>query len=251
MRSVIDVYGDIAKNNPPWTVQEEAEFTNKWFNKDRDKWVNEAMKHNMSLVFKIFNKMSFNRNNEDLFQKAVIAMVDALRKYDPKKDVRVCTWIMNPIRWAIHRSRHAYNKEGMIADELAAKNHRYNLGLTTVSIDNPISSSDGGDKSETIGNTISINNVDVNYVNVYGMKNESEIHDENEIKEGVSELVSQIGDILNEKEIVVIKGLLSGRNMAEISTEMSVSRVRISQISKNAFEKIRRSSIGRKLKSLI
>ena len=250
MKSVIDVYGDIAKNNPPWTPEEEIEFTKKWFNNDRDKWVNEAMKHNMALVFKVFNKMSFNRNNEDLFQKVVIAMVDALRKYDPKKGVRVCTWIMNPIRWAIHRSRDAYNKEGMISDEISAKNHRYNLGLTTVSIDNPVSNSDG-DKSETIGNTISISNVNVNYVNLYGLKNESEIHDENEIKDGVSELVSQIGNILNEKEIVVIKGLLSGRNMAEISTEMSVSRVRISQISKNAFEKIRRSSIGMKLKGLI
>ena len=93
--------------------------------------------------------------------------------------------------------------------------------------------------------------MNVNYVNVCGMKNESEIHDENEIKDGVSELVSQMDKILNEKEIVVIKGLLSGRNMVEISTEMSVSRVRISQISKNAFEKIRRSSIGMKLKGLI
>ena len=157
---------------------------------------------------------------------------------------------MNPIRWAIHRSRDAYNKEGMISDEIAAKNHRYNLGITTVSIDNPISNFDG-DKSETIGNTISINNVNVNYVNVCGLKNESEIHDENEIKDAVRELVSQMGNILNEKEIVVIKGLLSGRNMVEISTEMSVSRVRISQISKNAFEKIRRSPIGRKLKGLI
>ena len=37
MKSVIDVYGDIAKNNPPWTPEEEIEFTKKWFNKDRDK----------------------------------------------------------------------------------------------------------------------------------------------------------------------------------------------------------------------
>lgn len=250
MKSVIDVYGDIAKNNPPWTPEEEAAFTKKWFKKDKNKWVNEAMKHNMALVFKVFNKMSFNQYNEDLLQKAVIAMVDALHKYDPKKDVRVCTWIMNPIRWAIYQSRDAYNKEGMIADEIAAKNHRYNLGISTVSIDTPITNSDG-DKSETIGNTISINNVNVNYVNVYGLKNEAEIQNENDIKDGVSELVSKMGKILNEKEIVVIKGLLSGRNMTEISTEMSVSRMRISQISQNAFTKIRKSSIGKKLKGLI
>ena len=93
--------------------------------------------------------------------------------------------------------------------------------------------------------------MNVKYVNLCGLKIESEIHDENEIKDGVSELLSQMGNILNEKEIVVIKGLLSGRNMAEISTEMSVSRVRSSQISKNALEKIRSSSIGMKLKGLI
>ena len=75
MRSVIDVYGDIAKKNPPWKADEEAAFirscmtrTGKWKSKTmKDRFVNEALKHNLTMVFKLMNRYSFKKDNEDVF----------------------------------------------------------------------------------------------------------------------------------------------------------------------------------------
>ena len=132
LKSVVDVYSNIAKSNPPWTSEEEREFVNscttktgKWrSNAMKDRFVNEAMKHNLGLVFKIVNKMAFNKN-EDVLQKAVIGMVGALKKYDPKKKGKISTWITNPIRWAIMQHQNAYAKSGTIAEEISALNHKF------------------------------------------------------------------------------------------------------------------------------
>lgn len=249
MKSVSDVYFEIAKNNPPWTPEEEAAFTKRWFKMNKNKWVNEAMKRNIGLVFSIVNKYAFKKN-DDIIQKAMIAMVDALRKYDPSKGVRVCTWITNPIRWAIYQTRNTYNKEGTIAEEISAKNHRYNLGISTVSIDSQIGNSDD-DKCETIGNTISLNNVSVDYISIRGLKTEYEKQHEDDIRSGIGELVANMDEILNSREIKVINSLMCGKNMVDISKEMKVTRMRISQIAKGAFEKIRKSKYGKQLEGLI
>lgn len=249
MKSVIDVYSEIAKSNPPWTPEEETEFTKKWFKKNKSVFINEAMKHNMSLVFSLMNKVAFNKISEDVLQKAVIAMVDALRKYDPSKGVKISTWITNPICWGIQQAQSTYSKIGNISDELTSLNHRYNTKFSSVSIDSPIGN--GDDSSETIANTITTGSVSANYVISRKMKSTSDEIRDNDIKVGVREMVVSLPKVLNKKEMVVVNGILSGLNLSEISCEMKLSRVRISQISKSAFDKIRRSGVGDKLKDLI
>jgi RNA polymerase sigma factor (sigma-70 family) len=254
MKSVIEVYSDIAAANPPWTDAEEKAFiqscltrTGKW--KRKEHFVTEAMKHNLGLVFKYVNKLSFKKD-EDVVQRAVIAMVEALRKFDPSKGHKISTWITNPIRWSIFHSQHAYSKEGDIADEISALNHKYGLKMSIVSIDAELGTNSDED-SETLGNIISTGNVNPDYVLARGIKTIEEEKQEADLKNGVENMLAQLPKYLNKKEMVVIRGLLGGNTMTEISVKMKLSRMRISQISANAFEKIRRSPMARQLRKLI
>lgn len=251
MRSVIDVYSELARANPAWSPEEEAAFVKKWWRKDRNYFVNEALKHNLGLVFKVVNKVAFNPNNEDIVQKAVIALSNALRKYKPGKG-KISTWVHNPIKWAIQQAQNAYTHNGSIADELSCLNNRFSLKLSVVSVDAEI---DGGksdsDKGDTIGSLISAGSVNHDYFNSRGYKTTDEIERENDIRDGVEELMAELPQILTAREIVVVKGIMEGKNLAEIGKTLKLSRMRISQISRDVFAKIKKSPLGGKLKSLI
>lgn len=255
MKNVIEVYMEIARNNPPWTPVEEKAFiascttkTGKWrSNAMKDRFVNDAMKHNLGLVFSIVNKLAFNKT-EDVVQKAILGMVEALKKYDPKKGRKISTWITNPIRWAILQHQNTYAKSGTIADELAALNHRYKMDLRVVSVDFPIGHEE--DK-ETIGDFITPNMLDRNYVIDRNIKTESERLADADIEDGVQELMKKLPTFLNEKEVYVIKGVLKGQTQTDISVEMKLSKVRVSQLQASAFDKIRKSPMSRTLRKLI
>ena len=247
MKSVLEIYSDIARENPPWKPKEEKKAIKKWWKKDRDRFVNEAMKHNMALVFHIVEKYSFNKT-EDVVQKAVIAMVEALKKYNPKKG-KISTWLVNPIRWAIHKMHDTYSHEGSISDEIAALNHRYNRKMSIISTDRPIGKDD--ENGDTIGTLISSKDLSADYFRARKMKTTAEVTRENDIKDGVEALFAKMPKFLSKQEIVVMKGLLKGRTMSDISVEMKLSRMRISQISAHAFAKIRKSSLAVKLEALV
>lgn len=254
MKSVIEVYSDIARDNPAWTAKEESEFikscltrTGKWKNKER--FVNEAMKHNLGLVFKMVSRMAFKKT-EDIVQRAVIAMVDALKKFDPSKGHKISTWITNPIRWSIFQAQHAYSKFGDISDEISALNHKYGLKMSLVSVDAEIGNPND-ENSEVLGNVISESSVNPDYSRIRGFRTPDEERKELDIQSGVNDMMKELPKYLNKKEMIVIRGLLSGNNMSEISVKMKLSRMRISQISASAFEKIRKSPMARQLRKLI
>ena len=248
----------MAKVNPPWTADEERAFiqscltrTGKWKSKAmKDRFVAEAVKHNLSLVFKMFNRYSFKKDNEDVFQRAVIAMAEALKKYDPTSKNKISTWIQQPIIWAIKQTQHTYYKGHDIHDQIAALNHRYNLRMSVVSVDATIGNGEV-DSTDTIGNFISPENVDSDYLAACGYKTMDEKSKETEIKSGVDVLMDELPKILSKKEIRVIKYLLKGLSMTDISVKLKVTRMRISQISAKAFEKIRNSKVGKHLKGLL
>ena len=171
MKSVIEVYSDIAAENPKWTPDEERAFikscvtkTGKWRNKSR--FVNEAFKHNLGLVFSIVQKTAFVKT-EDVVQKGMIALVESLKKFDPNKGIRISTWVANPIRWAVQQHQHTYSKDKPIADEIASLNQRYNLHMRVVSVDASVKA--GDDESETFGNLISEANINPDYANLRGV----------------------------------------------------------------------------------
>lgn len=255
MKSVIDVYSDIAKSNPTWSAKEERAFIDscttklgKWRNNAmKDKFVNEAMKHNLGLVFKIVGKLAFNKN-EDVFQKAVLGMVEALKKYDPSKKGKISTWITNPIRWAIMQHQNAYTKSGTIAEEISALNHKFKLKMNVVSIDSP---SAGDEDNDTIANIISINTLDKNYLINRRIRNEDEFRLEQDITTAVRLMMKKLVKLLNKKEIYVINNILNGKTQTEISTKLHLSKVRISQLQASAFRKIRNSPMAEHLKKLI
>ena len=247
MKSVIEIYSDMAKNNPPWSAKEQAEAIKKWFRKDRERFINEAMKHNLSLVFHLVERYAFNKT-EDVVQKAVIAMVEALKKYNPKKG-KISTWLVNPIRWVIHKMQDSYSHEGSISDEISALSHRYNRKMRLVSTDSPIGNDEGS--NDTVGTLISNKDLTLDYFRARGFKTAADEAREIDIKEGVDALMNKMPKFLTKQELVVVKGLLKGRTMSDISVELKLSRMRISQISGRAFEKIRRSSLAVKLKPLV
>lgn len=250
MKSVLEVYSEISKANPKWTAEEERAFIKKWWRKDREYFVNEALKHNLGLVFDMMNKVAFDKNSEDVFQKAVTALVEALRKFKPSKGNKISTWVSNPVRWAIMQHQNPYNHQGSILDEITSLNHRYGRDMSVVSIDAKVKRD--GDDGDTIGDLISENNVHANYcLSVYSRRTRSEVEKESEIKDGVKEMLAYMPKLLTKQELYVIKRMLCGKNMSEISVELNLSRMRISQISAKAFDKLRRCKISRKLKGLV
>ena len=244
----------MAKSNPPWTSCEERKFiescttrNGKWKSADaKNRFVNEAMKRNLALVFSIYNKMAFNKD-EDTLQRAVIGMVDALRKYDPSKKHKISTWITNPIRWAIMQHQSAYGKNNTIMEEIYALNYKMGLKMSVVSLDAHICE----DGDETIKDIISANNLDLHYLAKCKIKDSKERELEVEISDAMHELAAVMHTFLNKKEMYVINGLLKGRTQTDISKELHLSKVRISQIQASAFEKIRNSSMAKYLSNLV
>ncbi len=255
MKSVIEIYSEIAKKNPPWTIDEERDFIRscltkngrKWKNKDR--FVNEAMRHNLGLIFSAMKSLCFNKDNEDAFQKAVVAMVEALKKFSPEKKCRISTWLTNPIRWAILHHQRAYSHETDICSEISALNKRTGTKYTVVSLDSAIK--EGETDGDTIGNCISTSNVNPNYIIEHHVKDFKDIERDSEIKGVVGDVVKEMVKMLDKRELFIIRGMLKGKNMTEISVELKLSKMRISQISAKAFEKIRKSKYATRLKGLL
>jgi RNA polymerase sigma factor (sigma-70 family) len=250
MKSVLEVYSEISKANPPWTPDEERAFVKKWWRKDREHFVNEAMKHNLGLVFKAMQKVAFNPKSEDVFQRAVSALVESLRKFKPSKGYRISTWVSNPVRWAIQQFQNPYNHQGSIRDEITSLNNRYGSKMSVVSIDAKVGGDDGD--GDTVGDLITDSNISTNYlVGICKTSTSSDEEKAGDIQAGVSEMLAYMPKVLTKNELYVIKRMLRGKNMSEISVELKLSRMRISQITAKAFEKIRRSKFGRKLKGLV
>jgi DNA-directed RNA polymerase specialized sigma subunit len=67
----------------------------------------------------------------------------------------------------------------------------------------------------------------------------------------VENMVKKLPKLLNKKEIYVIKGILKGKTQTDISVELKLSKVRISQLQASAFQKIRNSPMAGYLKKLI
>ena len=256
MKSVVEVYSDMAKLNPPWRGDEEKQFikscvtrTGKWKSKAmKDRFVNEALKRNLAMVFKIVNRYAFKKNNEDIVQRAVVAMAEALKKYDPSSGNKISTWIHQPIVWAIKQSQNTYYRGHDIHEQIAALNRRYNLQMSVVSVD---ATPGGSEEGDSIGNFISYDNVDSDYLAACGYKTMEEKSRESEIKSGVDAMMDELPGILTKKEIRVVKYMLKGMTMADISVKLKVTRMRISQIFAKASEKIRRSKVGKNLKGLL
>lgn len=255
LRSVLEVYSDIAKSHPPWTAKEEREFiqscttkTGKWrSNAMKDRFVNEAMKHNLGLVFKLVNKLAFNKT-EDVFQKAMIGMVEALKKYDPKRRGKISTWINNPIRWAIMQHQNTYSKSGTIAEEIASLNHKFKMKMSVTSIDTPIGDDDD---SDTLGSIISEKNLAKNYVIDRGYRTLNEEHHERDISNAVQEMLAKLDGFLTKRELFVVYGAMQGRTQGDMAIDLHLSKVRVGQIQALAFTKIRNSRMAKKLKGLL
>lgn len=254
--SIIDVYFSIAKSHPTWTTEEERNFVStcvtksgKWKSKaDKDRFVNEATKRNIPLVFDLLQKFSLNPQSEDVVQLAMVGLSEALKKWDPKRKVKISTWVRNPIKWAILRAQDTYSKIGTIADEISARNHRFNHKWSVVSVDSEIGN-DGDGNGETIANTISEATVSPDYASRI-KTNSEELHDI-DVRVGVNELIEKMGDFLNKREMTIILGILNGKTLSDIGVELKLSRMRISQLSRDAFEKIKKSPLGEKLHALV
>lgn len=249
MKSIVEIYAEMARNNPVWSDKEEKEMIVKLFKIGRDAFVNEAMKHNLGLVFSLVKKYAFNPS-DDIVQLAVLALVRALEKFDPTKGYKISTWVAQPICWAIKQAQTPYSKLGNFSDEIEGFNHRYCKSMKVVSIDAPVGK-DEDNGNETIGNFISSHNVDVNYGILRGFKSSSEEEKDMDAKTCIKMLVEEMHRFLGKKEMLVILGLLEGKNLSEIGIEMNLTRMRISQIAKSAYEKIRNSDVAILMKEVM
>ena len=243
MKSVIETYMDIAQHNPEWTDEEERNAIEKWYFTDKEKFVNEAFKHNIKLVLDIVGKHSF-ANKEDAIQNGMSALVEALRKYDTKHG-KISTWVTRPIGWAMARMNMAYSNSGTIGEEIMAQNRRMSTKYSLVSLDSKLNGDDdSGDMSDIISNE----SVSADYLNFKNLCDTRETLSENEVKSAIGGLMENLGRILkSENEVKVITLILNGFNQVEISKQMNLSRMRITQLTKRAYDSIRASKYGRKI----
>lgn len=253
MKSVIDVYHDIAIRNKVWTPQEEKDAIKKLYNKkNNSKFVNEALKHNLWLVFKVVDKYPFAKGNEDVFQSAVIGLSDALKSYDPKKGMKISTWVYRSILWAVLKHQHPYSRRGLIADDIKSLNRKYNTNMGVIELDRECDFGGKDFDGKTISDIISPETANVDYIRIRGIRTFDDETRQSDIKEGVYELIyGRFGKKLTNREKFVIEMLYLGLTQAEISKEMNVTRMRVSQLVNGAFEKIRKSKDGKKLKELV
>lgn len=254
MKSILDIYSDIAKKNPVWTIEQERESIERLWKKDHAKWVTEAMNHNLGLVFATMMKVGFtaNKRNEDVFQRAVAAMVDALRKYEPDRGVKVSTWVSAPIRWAVLQSQGINSKYATIADNIASINYRDGTHISLKSIDDPVGrAKDGSDATTTLADVVSADDVAPGYMSERPLNEVEESTKKADLKVAMKVLRARMPVLLNSQETRVVNGLMAGKKMVEIGVEMGVCRMRISQISANAFRKIRSSDVGPLLHDLL
>ena len=82
-------------------------------------------------------------------------------------------------------------------------------------------------------------------------KSEDERRSEADIGAGVQHMVERMTQFLSDKEAYVVKGVLKGKTQTDISVEMKLSKVRISQLQASAFSKIRSSPMAGYLRRLL
>ena len=136
-------------------------------------------------------------------------------------------------------------------DDIKSFNKKYDVHLSVVELDK--SSVDGiGESNRKVEDTISPETVAPDYINMCGIKTFSEEEFESDLKKSVNELI--LGDdvkILTDREKFIIGKLVSGMNQSEVSKELNLTKMRISQIVAKAFEKIRNSNSGKKLRMMV
>ncbi|MCH1459332.1 MAG: sigma-70 family RNA polymerase sigma factor [Luminiphilus sp.] len=86
-----------------------------------EKSLEEMVKHNIRLVYKIANKMIAPVPIEELVQDGIIGLIKSLRKFDPEKGFRISTYATNYIRWEMIRS---VEKQPRIGDEVEYEDGR-------------------------------------------------------------------------------------------------------------------------------
>jgi len=86
-----------------------------------EKSLEEMVKHNIRLVYKIANKMITPVPKEELVQDGIIGLIKSLRKFDPEKGFRISTYATNYIRWEMIRS---VEKQPHIGDEVEYEDGR-------------------------------------------------------------------------------------------------------------------------------
>ena len=80
-----------------------------------EKSLEEMVKHNIRLVYKIANKMITPVPKEELVQEGLVALVKSLRMFDPEKGYRVSTYVTRYVQWEMIRS---FRKQPHIGDEV-------------------------------------------------------------------------------------------------------------------------------------
>jgi RNA polymerase sigma factor (sigma-70 family) len=177
-------------------------------------------------------------------------MVQALRKYDPRKGYKVSTWITNPIRWAVMQHQNAYARSGTIADEIQSLNKKFGKNMRVMSLDASIGDANNPNDS-TVDDIISMKDIDINYIMDRPRMGMEDMQREREIEGVVNNMVDMLPKILTEREVYVVKEVLRGKTQTEISVNLRLSKVRISQIQASAFEKIRQSPMAEHLRKFI
>lgn len=80
-----------------------------------EKSLEEMVKHNIRLVYKIASKMITPVPKEELVQEGIVGLIKSLRTFDPEKGYRISTYVTRYIQWEMVRS---LQKQPHIGDEV-------------------------------------------------------------------------------------------------------------------------------------
>ncbi len=219
--SIVLFVGYIVGNNSfptPLTSAEEREYIDKFKAGDLEA-KNILIERNLRLVVHIAKKFSSIKEVEDLISVGTIGLIKGIESFDYTKGTKLATYaarcIENEILMLIRNTKKIKNE---------------------VFLQDPI----GTDKD---GNEISL----IDILN----SGEDTIIDIVEQKIAINKMYKKLGNVLNEKEQIIIKlryGLIDGKikTQKEIAKKLNISRSYVSRIEKKALTKLNRELLFKK-----
>lgn len=114
---------DLAHLHPPYTAEEEADITERYFHSDHDKWRELIVLHNMRFCLSFSTKF-FGRteDGDDIVMRAVGGMLEAADRFDPAKGYRFLTycswWMMSSLRDLLNPDSFVSSKTDLLTSAL-------------------------------------------------------------------------------------------------------------------------------------
>jgi RNA polymerase primary sigma factor len=218
-----EVFGD---DTVPMTKDEERKmFSDPELSLDDKTHI--LVQHNRRLISKIAKKYTAIAEMDDLMQEGVLGLHEAVKRFDPNRDVKFCTYAY----WYIFQAIQSYLKRENRACSILRNK-------SVLSLQHVGSAQDGDDSNDHLMDEI--NSSTYNELNASGVYEDVLAHEQHKLTDMVISAMKDL-DILDEREKTVIKHRFltdKPKTLMEVGKILNLSHAMIKIIADNAIVKI-------------